>query len=166
MHLCKFSWRLSGLPPGPTRVVQTANACYSREVWEAVGPFDGRRMSGDVLLSLRAGARGWTPWFEPRATVRHRHEGSLGSFLRERFHRGADGAATRGEFERWPRLRYGVYLFALPVLPLLLTLRTGRDCARAGHLGGFLATLPLQLAGHGAWCLGEARLHLRRLVGG
>lgn len=163
MHLSKFSWRLGSLPTGWTDLVQTANACYSRRVWEAVGPFEGDWLSGDVLLSRRASASGWPAWFEPSATVRHRHLGSATAFLRERLERGFDGAVTRIDFGRWSRLRVGAYLAALPILPLLLTARTGREAWRAGAWFDLLVTLPLQLAGHGAWCLGEALAHARFL---
>ena len=165
MHLAKFSWRLSSLQATRTDLVQTANACYSRGVWDAIGPFDGSHLSGDVLLSRRAAALGWSAWFEPTARVRHRHRGSSGSFLRERFERGDDGAVTRMTFQSWPRVRAAVYIAALPLLPLLLLARAGRDAVLAGWSRQFASTLPLQLAAQVAWCLGEARAHLRFIFG-
>lgn len=51
------------------------------------------------------------------------------------------------------------YLVALPVLPLVVILRAGGDALRARRLVSWLTTLPVQLAGHFAWCLGEAKVH-------
>jgi GT2 family glycosyltransferase len=163
MHLSKFSWRLSGLPPSSTDLVQTANACYSRLAWSTAGPFEGDWLSGDVQLSRRAVAHGLRARFEPRARVRHRHSGGVTGFLDERLERGGDGAATRLGFERWSRRRAAAYVIAAPLLPVLLLARAGRDATRAGWTRTFLETLPLQLAGHTAWALGEARAHLRFL---
>jgi glycosyltransferase involved in cell wall biosynthesis len=165
MHLVKFHWRLSALPPGPTDLAQTANASYTRSVWERVGPFDGSRFSGDVLLSRLAARAGDRPWFEPRARVRHHQSGGPRTLMRERLLRGGDAAATRVEAERWSKWRIAGYLGAAPLLPALLVARTGRDAARAGLLADFAATLPLQVGAQAAWALGEARWHARALVG-
>jgi len=161
VHLCKFSWLLSGLLAGPRSIIPTANACYSREVWKAVGPFDGDIFSGDTLFSWRARAQGYQPWFEPRAIVVHRHEGTVFPFWRERLGRGEEFAEIRARFERWSRLRAVVYLFALPVLVLLVLMRAGRYALKGGWGLRFVLTLPLQSVGQLAWSLGEARTHWR-----
>jgi len=44
VHLCKYSFRLSGLSGGPSSVAGTANAGCSRDLWNAVGPFNGDRL--------------------------------------------------------------------------------------------------------------------------
>jgi GT2 family glycosyltransferase len=159
VHLCKFSWVLIGLLPGPRWIIPTANACYSREVWKMVGPFDGDYFHADALLSWRARARGYQPWFEPGAIVMHRHEGSISSFWHQRLERGREFAAARIKFEHWSRLRVVVYLTMLPVLVLLVLVRAGRDALKSGWGLSFVLTLPLQLVGHLAWSLGEARTH-------
>jgi GT2 family glycosyltransferase len=163
VHLCKFSWLLSGLPPGPRWIAPTANACYSRAVWEAVGPFDDSGYSGDGTLSWRAARIGHAPWFEPRAIVRHTHGGSLRSLWRERFERGLEFSRVRASWESWSRARLCAYVAAAPVLPFLQLVRGGRDALRSGWGRTFLATLPVQLLGQTAWCLGEARGYLRLL---
>lgn len=164
VHLCKYSFRLSGLRPRETWIAGTANASCSREVWNSVGPFDGDRFAGDALFSWRATARGWQPWFESRAVVVHRYRGSLASLVNERRHRGEDFAAGRMEFENWGRLRASAHVVGFP-LALLFVL--GRGCAEAvkskrGRV--FLSTLPVQLTGHSAWLLGELRAYYRRAV--
>lgn len=166
VHLCKFSWLLISLPPGPRWIIPTANACYSREVWKMVGPFDGDCFCGDALLSWRAGVLGYQPWFEPRAIVIHRHEGSISSFWRQRLKRGQEFAEARTEFEHWSRLRTVVYLATLPVLVLLVLVRAGCDALKSGWGLSFVLTLPLQLVGHVAWSLGEARTHWRLITCG
>lgn len=167
VHMCKYHFRLGGLPAGPTDIAGTANACLTRELWETVGPFDGDRFSGDGLLSWRAAAKGFGPWFEPGAAVEHRDAEPLGmpGLFRERVARGRDFGEGRVVFQRWSRARAVAYLAALPALPVVMTLRAGADARRAGRSGMWLSTLLVQLAGHLAWCLGEARAHWARAIG-
>ncbi len=159
VHLCKFHFLLPGLPSGPRLTAGTANACYTREVWEAVGPFEGDRYAGDGLLSWRAARRGWSPWFAPGAVVAHRYTGSSRALWRERFERGADYGRARAQFEGWSRERLLVHLAAAPMLPGLMAARGLGDALRSGWEERFLSGLPVALMGHAAWCLGEARAH-------
>jgi glycosyltransferase involved in cell wall biosynthesis len=163
VHLCKYSFRLSGLREGPCNLAGTANASYSRTLWNEIGPFDGDRFSGDGLLSWRAARHGCQPWFEPKAIVHHLFHHSFTAFWRERRERGADFAGARTEFEDWSRLRVLAYLLAFPLLPLVPLARGGRDAYQAGWLTTFFLTAPLQYVGHLAWSLGEARIHWRLL---
>jgi GT2 family glycosyltransferase len=165
VHLCKYSFRLSRLAAGPSGVAGTANASCTREVWEAIGPFDGDRFAGDALFSWRARARGWQPWFEPRAVVEHRYTGTLGALWEERLARGEDFADARAAFEGWRRARAAAYLAACPLLVGVVLARGARDALRAGWGGWLVSTLPIQLLGHLAWSLGEARVHARRALG-
>jgi glycosyltransferase involved in cell wall biosynthesis len=167
VHMCKYHFRLGGLPAGPTAIAGTANACLTRELWEAVGPFDGDIWAGDGLLSWRAAARGFGPWFEPSAVVEHRSSQPLGipGLWRERVLRGRDFGESRVAFEDWSRARALAYLAALPALPVVVTIRAGADALRGGRIGMWLTTLPVQLLGHLAWSLGEARAHWARAKG-
>jgi glycosyltransferase involved in cell wall biosynthesis len=165
VHLCKYSFRLSGLRGGRCSVAGTANACCTREVWEAVGPFDGDRYAGDGLFSWRAAARGWEPWFEPRAVVEHRYTGSLASLCAERLERGRDYGETRLEHEQWNRWRAAAYLAAMPLLLAVVIARTARDAFGCGWGYHFVATLPVQLVGQAAWLVGEVRAYAGRLSG-
>jgi GT2 family glycosyltransferase len=161
VHLCKFSWLLTGLAAGPRRIVATANVCYAREVWDQVGPFDGELFCGDAVLSWRAAAHGIRPWFDPRVVVEHRHKGDLLAFWRERLGRGVEFAGARAQFEHWSRGRAAAYLVLLPALVLFLIARTGRDAFNGGWGRSFAVTLPIQLIGQLGWCLGEACTHWR-----
>jgi glycosyltransferase involved in cell wall biosynthesis len=163
VHLCKYSFRLSGLREGPCAIAGTANASYSRRVFDAVGPFDGDQYSGDVLLSWQAARRGCSPWFEPRAVVHHTFQHSGAAFWRERLERGADFARARTTFEKWSRLRLLTYLVSFPLLPIVQLVRGCRDALQCGWGVVFLSTLPLQFVGHLAWSLGEMRVHWRLL---
>ncbi len=163
VHLCKYSFRLSRLSAGATSVAGTANASCTREVWQAVGPFDGHRFAGDALFSWRAAARGWGPWFEPAAVVEHRYTGSLRALWQERIARGEAFADARAAFQRWSRVRAAAYFAALPLLVIVVLARGAREARRAGWGRWFLTTAPVQLWGHMAWLLGEARTHLRWL---
>ena len=91
--------------------------------------------------------------------MRHRFEHDAAGFLRERLERGEDFARARVAFEGWSRARLAAMLVALPLLPAVPLARGARDALRSRRVGAFLATLPLQLLGHAAWCAGEARAH-------
>ena len=164
VHLCKYSFRLTGLRANATWIAGTANASCSRDVWTSVGPFDGDRFAGDALFSWRAAARGWQPWFEPSAVVIHHYRGSMRALVSERLYRGADFAATRMEFEGWSRARVAGNIIAFPVALLMVLGRGYGDAVIAGRARIFLETLPLQFAGHTAWLCGELRAYYRRAV--
>ena len=164
VHLCKYSFRLSGLRGGACSVAGTANACCTRDVWHACGPFEADRYAGDGLFSWRAAGRGWQPWFEPRAIVEHVYTGSLAALWTERLERGRDYGRTRIEHERWGRGRAGAHLAAFPLLLVTVIARTAREAFAAGWGARFVATFPVQFAGHAAWLAGEARACGDRLV--
>ena len=164
VHLCKYSFRLSRLSPRLTWVAGTANGSCSREVWNAVGPFDGDCYAGDALFTWRAAARGWRAWFEPRAVVVHHYYGSVRSLVQERFLRGDDFASTRVEFERWSRLRAAGHIAAFPLAFLIVLARGCRDAFAVQRGWTFFETLPLQFSGHAAWLCGELRAYYRRAV--
>lgn len=161
--LVQVLFRLSTLREGATSIAGTANACYSRAVWDAIGPFDADQFAGDALLSWRATQRGWRPWFEPRAVVRHVFQHSLGEFWRERIDRGADFARARATAERWSRLHLAASLLAFPVLPVIPLARGFKDALASGWTMTYFWTLPIQILGHLGWSLGEARAALALL---
>jgi glycosyltransferase involved in cell wall biosynthesis len=164
VHLCKYSFRLSHLHSAATWIAGTANASCTREVWNAVGPFDGKCFAGDALFSWRATAHGWKPWFEPSAVVVHRYRGSMMSLIRERFLRGDDFAAARMQFEGWTRARAAAHVVALPLALGIVLARGWKDAVAVGRGWTFIETLPVQIAGHAAWLAGEARSYYRRMV--
>jgi len=164
VHLCKYSFRLSGLRANATWIAGTANASCSRDVWNSAGPFDGDRFAGDALFSWRAAARGWQPWFEASAVVVHHYRGSARALVRERLHRGDDFAATRIEFEGWSRARAAGQVIAFPIALLVVLARGCSEAVIAGRARAFLETLPLQFGGHTAWLCGELRAYYRRAV--
>jgi glycosyltransferase involved in cell wall biosynthesis len=166
VHLCKFASWLPGGRAGPRAIAPTANALYTREVWEAVGPFRGDSFSSDTLHSWHAAARGFPPWFEPTAVVAHRHGGNMRSFLRERQARGEDFARLRMAEERRSRAWAALHLLALPAIPFIELARVGRRAMSSGWTLAFARTAPLQLAANAAWALGEARTHARIVLAG
>ena len=164
VHLCKYSFRSPQRSAGPCKIAGTANACYSRKAWEAVGPFDGSRFSGDAILSLRADAAGLEPWFAPEARVAHRYEPDFAGFLRERIERGRDFADARMAMEGWSRLRSACYAAAFPLLPFVPLVRTATHRLPLRWAWAYVATWPLQFAGHFAWSAGELPRHLRAVL--
>jgi glycosyltransferase involved in cell wall biosynthesis len=167
VHLVKFWWLLPGLAPGRRWIAPTANAAYSRRMWEAAGPFEGSRFASDGVTSWHASRlAGQEPWFEPRARVNHRHAGGVGALWRERVGRGEEFGAIRMDWERWSRARAAAHALAYPALPALVLVRSARAARRAGWLRDWLVTLPTQAVGQLGWSTGELRAHVRRVMGG
>ena len=166
VHLCKFAHWLPGASEGHRTIAPTANTLYTREAWDAIGPFRDDSFSSDTLHSWRAARLGFRPWFEPRAIVSHHHDGTARSFLHERRLRGEDSARIRaaegGHSRGWAAAR----LVGLPAVPLVELVRVGISASRAGWGRPYATTTPLQLAANTAWALGEARAYARLLRGG
>jgi len=156
IHLSKFHWLLPGLKPGVRTCAPTANAAYSRDLLEETGLFPGEVFAGDGILSRRAASLGHPPVFVPEAVVHHTHDEGIASFFRTRFSRGKEyawvrmkimGPATPGTF---------ISLALSPAAVILVILRAGKNASAAGWIGRFFYTLPIQIAGHLAWALGES----------
>ncbi len=165
VHFTKFSWAMSGLPAGPHAIAPTANVCYARRVWDIIGPFEGHLFCGDAIQSWRAAAAGFRPWFEPRAVVEHRHRGGFVSFWKERWRRSQEFEDALIEFFRRPRWKSALLVPLMPGLLALVLGRAAADAWRAGRLGSCLATLPVQIIGQLAWCLGEAKSRVAHAAG-
>lgn len=157
IHLCKFSWLLPEASPGPVSIVCTANASYTRSVFEKIGPFDGDIFIGDAVLSWRAGAAGFAPWFVPDAVVEHHHEGSIALYRREFKARGKECGRERIELGNWTRGRALACAALFPALAALAIVGIGRDALRAGWTRDFVASLPSQAILRMAWAIGEAK---------
>jgi glycosyltransferase involved in cell wall biosynthesis len=165
VHFVKFWWLLPGLEAGPRWIAPTANAAYTRRMWEQVGPFDESMFASDGVTSWHAAAGGSGPWFEPRARVNHRHPGNVGALWRERRARGEEFGEVRMSYEHWSRGRAVAHALLFPALAALVLARSGRAARRAGWLRDWLATLPTQAVGQVGWSAGEARAHLRHAAG-
>jgi len=156
IHLCKFHWLLPGLPASNKRCAPTANAAYSRDIWETIGPFPGSVYAGDGVLSRKAAAVGHEPRFVPEAMVRHHHSESLMSFLKQRVERGRDYARVRVTVLEEKSLQDRLsMLFSFLALPLVL-FRSWKNSFRCGWSREWWVTLPVQAAGHLGWALGES----------
>jgi glycosyltransferase involved in cell wall biosynthesis len=166
IHLCKRFSLLKGVPPYSPWIVSSINVCYSRAAWLAAGPLDGDLFCGDALLGWRAAALGFRAVFEPRAIVADSHMAHLRGLVRERYSRGREFAAVRSNYEQWGRWRATCFVLAAPVLLALVLARAGRTAHLAGWAKDFLVTLPVQIAGHLAWILGETRCYAARAAMG
>jgi glycosyltransferase involved in cell wall biosynthesis len=160
VHLCKFHWLLPGLPSGTRRHASTANASYSRSLWNQIGPFPGDVFGGDGVLSVRAAQAGHAPRFVPEAVVRHHHDIAPLALYRQRFERGREYGRLRLQRETETPVRTWLSLLASPATLPWVMLRAGRDAVRAGWTRAYLATWGIQALGHLLWALGESRAAL------
>ena len=160
VHLCKRFSLLKELAPYTPWIVSSVNVLYSRAAWEAAGPMDGARFSGDALLGWQAAARGFHARFAPRAIVRDHHGQTFLGLTRERYTRGREFARLRADYEHWSRWRAAGFALAAPVMLLDVLARTGRAASIAGQLRDFFSTLPVQVVGQLAWILGESSYYL------
>ena len=164
VHLCKRFSLLKGLPGYTPWVVSSINVAYSRAAWNDAGPLDGDLFCGDALLGWRAAARGHHARFEPRAVVENIHDESFRGLVRQRYARGREFAEARAEYEDWSRLRAAGFALAWPALIAMVLLRAGRTSAAGGWASDFIMTLPVQVAGHAAWIIGETVHYAARAV--
>ena len=160
IHLCKRFSLLKELAPYSPWIVSSVNVLYSREAWEAAGPMDGARFSGDALLGWQAAARGFRARFAPKAIVRDQHGQTFLGLTKERYTRGRDFAELRADYEHWSRWRAAGFAFAAPLILVHVLARAGRTAGRAGQLRDFVSTFPVQVVGQLAWILGESSYYL------
>jgi glycosyltransferase involved in cell wall biosynthesis len=98
-----------GLLGPESRAALTGNVLVRRAAFEALGGFaEGIRSGGDIDLSRRLGADGWSVEHRPGAVVAHRHRETLVGFCRmiARYGAGAQWLNQRhpGSSPRWPLL--------------------------------------------------------------
>jgi glycosyltransferase involved in cell wall biosynthesis len=155
VHLCKRFSLLKGLPEYTPWIVSSINVAYSRNAWQDAGPLDGDLFCGDAVLGWRAAAHGHAARFEPRAVVENIHDESFAGLVRQRYARGREFAGARAKYESWSRGRAARFVLGSPALIAIVLFRAGRTSATAGWASDFVRTLPLQIAGHAAWILGE-----------
>jgi glycosyltransferase involved in cell wall biosynthesis len=163
IHLCKYYSYLPGLLPGFKWIAPTANASYARTVLHLTGLFPEDTFAGDAIQSWRASKMGYPVWFEPKAVVDHIHDLSMSVFIRQRYQRGQEFAFYRLDFEKWNRIRIAAFVLLFPCFPWLILFRAFRFAREADWTNRFWRTLPIQLAGHTSWCLGEAVTHFQSL---
>lgn len=156
IHLCKFHWLLPGMKSSAKFCAPTANAAYSRNLWRIIGPFPGEVFAGDGIVSRRASLHGHRPLFIPGAVVRHFHRDSFTEYCSQRFYRGREYAWARMKLAEDSSLLTWLSLaFSWAALGWVL-LRAAKNSIHAGWGSIFFLTLPVQIAGHLMWALGES----------
>jgi hypothetical protein len=156
IHLCKFHWLLPGLKSSAKFCAPTANAAYSRKLWEIIGPFPGDVFAGDGIVSRRASSLGRVPLFVPKAVVRHFHSDTFRNYCSQRFYRGREYAWARMKLMGDSTFLTWLSLFFSWAAVGLVLLRAGKNSISAGWGRMFFLTLPVQIAGHLMWALGES----------
>jgi GT2 family glycosyltransferase len=104
-----FLSHADGLLGPDSRAAVTGNVLVRRAAFDALGGFvEGIRSGGDIDLSRRLGAEGWSVEHRPGAVVAHRHHESLVGFcgMIARYGAGARWLNERhpGSSPRWPLL--------------------------------------------------------------
>jgi GT2 family glycosyltransferase len=146
---------------GPVALIAGANMGFRREVLEDVGGFrDSRGYAEDIEFILRARARGYAPYFDPRAIVTHDPDRST---LRGIFAYSASHAASTVHLRNTYRdvlhtpglLRSPVLLLAAaPAIALAVTLRIYLS---SPWLARCFWTAPIVYGLKFAWCVGAAQ---------
>ena len=159
----KYPWWLPESKAGFRTEIPSGNCSLSRDVWKAVGGFQGRYFAGDSEFCWRIRAAGYRIWFDPDAVVTHlEHPGAV-PFTRERFLRGCDFGRMRVELEQWSRGRCLLHLLATPIVPGVMTWRSASYAVRGRGRLRWLTTLPVQVLANSLWSLGEASVHGKAL---
>lgn len=165
-HIVKF-WRwFPSERVGPVEDLPTANMVVRRYLLLAAGGFREDMIAADTELCHRLRREGWESIFDGRAVVRHIHEVTLRSLVRERFTRGQDFALMRAGLPEWTRLLSVLAVAGAPLLALRQFFWKFRAAARHGLLAGFLRTWPVVLLCDAAWMSGVALGKLRALRSG
>jgi GT2 family glycosyltransferase len=148
-HLFSFTGGADGMPAG---WAVTANMAVRRAVYDDVGPFDERLLSGgDLEWGMRAQARNWPIRFVESAIVHHQ----LRTSLRETLVRERRLAAGRLEFRVRARGKSKIRRDILLATPVKL-LPSARTTRRAWAIAGLPLWLRLKLS---------ALMYLIRVVG-
>ena len=159
IHLAKFDIFLPGGAIRQLPIAPTLNMLCPRDIFDAIGGFEGDHMIGDTIFGWDLIAKGYPITFAPEAVVDHHHTGGLGGLLKERYARGREFSQLRAAHFRWSRWRIAWQLLVtvLPLRWLNLVRRTLGASLGAGVFKRFLLTLPVVACGHAFWLLGEVR---------
>jgi len=155
-HILKF-WRW--FPFSGVRIVEdlpTANIAFDRGALNAGGLFGSEYISGDTELCYRLRRHGFPNYLNGEAVVRHIHEVTFMSLMKERFTRGIDFALMRASTPEWNRLLSVVAIVAMPLLALRQFYWKFKASSRHGYLRGFLRMPHVILCGDFAWMTGVA----------
>ncbi len=155
-YFCEFSeW----MPGGRARWLSdmaTANISYKRPILDECGPLIEGTYCSDSELHWRMARNGHRIWFDPSVLICHHSIDRLGAFLKHTFAHGQSFGRVRVSWQRFSAVRRAVYAGLCWLIPVVLTARQLRLHARnTAHLGAFLKSLPLVVAGLLAWGIGE-----------
>ncbi|MBI3697529.1 MAG: glycosyltransferase [Acidobacteria bacterium] len=146
-----FSRYAGSMPPlrrGSTGALPGNNACYKREVLEALAPLWARGFwENDINRELVA--RGYVLWLEPDLVVTHNKPYRFGPYLALRYNHGRcfGGMIETGRLKR---------ALLSPLIPLLLLIRAARAVfAKKRRRREFLLALPPLLLCYLVWFWGE-----------
>ncbi|MBL8149855.1 MAG: glycosyltransferase family 2 protein [Blastocatellia bacterium] len=157
VHICKFSSYLSHLPAGQASIAIPSNSLFSREVWESYGPFDGDYFSSDTVFSWKLIENGVQPQFEPSAIVEHIYLCNAKDFWKERLFRAEEFALVRAAYFHWSKKKALAYFFATPLIFAFFLSRSWSHVRGSVWMWVYFTTLPVHLAGHLSWSIGEAK---------
>jgi GT2 family glycosyltransferase len=154
VYLCDFSRYQRPFEAGPATWVTDVNVTYKRAALEATRELWKHRYHEPVVHGALA-ARGETLYLTPAfAVFQHRTHTTSGRLLAERLHWGRLFAYTR--INQANVLKRVLYLFATPLIPVVMFARIARQQAAKQHLRSFLPASPAVFLLLVVWASGEA----------
>ena len=154
VYLCDFSRYQRPFEAGPAAWVTDVNVTYKRAALDATRELWKHRYHEPVVHNALT-ARGETLYLTPALVVfQHRTQTAPARLLSERLHWGRLFAYTRVHQSDW--IRRLLYLFATPLIPVIMFVRIARQQAAKKHLRSFLPVFPAVFLLLVVWASGEA----------
>lgn len=161
-QIAGFHEHLNLHPPGQRRTLASFSLLVPRPVWEAVGGFNEQfefAAGEDLDFSIRIALHGHALYFEPRATVRHRHQRtSWRSLWRRSFRSGNQSILVRRSYVSYyqmPRWMFRPWIWIL-LSPGIALARAAQIYARCPYLWRHWGCVPWVAISKLAWCWGAA----------
>jgi GT2 family glycosyltransferase len=156
-YLLEFHQWLPSKPAGWMDDVCGANLSYKRELFDRLGWFISGTYGSDTEFHWRLARAGHRVWFDPSIRVQHRNIEDLGRLLTHEFEHGRCFARVRAGAQGFSVARRAVFAGLFPLIGVKLFLRAVRSAMGADEARQVVPrVVPMLLAGHAAWSLGEA----------
>lgn len=159
-QIAGFHEHLELHPSGRRRVLASFSLLVSRPVWEATGGFNEKLRTGEDLdFSIRVALLGRPLYFEPGATVRHRHQRtSWRSLWQHDYRSGSHSILVRRSYASYyemPRWMFSPWMWIL-LSPAIAVARTAQIYGECPGVRRHWRCLLWVVGSKLAWCWGAA----------